>query len=290
MAGPRDDVPTVDAGGASIPRVGLGTWELRDEECADIVETALERGYRHLDTAQEYENEAAVGEGLAAADVDRKDVFLTTKVKVGNLHYDDVIDSVHESIDRLNVDAVDLLLIHGPHPRVNPREPLAAMNELREAGRVEHLGVSNFSRDHLRMAMAHSDAPIVTNQVLYHPYRDQSALLEFCEDNDVALTAYSPLAQGAVVDDKSLVAIGDRYGKTAAQVALRWLVQQEGVVAIPKTAKPEHLDENQAIFDFELTDDEVARVNDLRPDLRQRLAYAGRGAALRFISFVWRHF
>jgi diketogulonate reductase-like aldo/keto reductase len=285
MAETSTDEPTLEAGGATIPRLGLGTWQNTGEQCAESVETALELGYRHVDTAQAYDNEETVGAGIAAAAVDRKDVFLTTKVWRGHLHHDEVIETVHESLDRLDVDYVDLLLIHGPHPRVPVDEPLGAMARLHEEGLVEHLGVSNFTRSQLRTAMEVADVPIVTNQVLYHPYKDQSALRAFCADNDVALSAYSPLARGAVLDDDTLASIGDRYDKSAAQVALRWLLRQDGVLAIPKATSREHIEQNRAVFDFELTDEEVARIDDLTPGLRRRLANAVMPAMMRWAPF-----
>jgi len=218
-----------------------------------------------------YENEAAVGRAIDAADVPRKELFLTTKVWRTNLRHDDVIDSVESSLDDLGVDYLDLLLIHWPHPRVPVEETLAAMTELRETGRVRHLGVSNFTASQLRDAVRVADSPIVANQVLYHPYTDQSELRSVCREHDVALTAYSPLARGAVLDDDALAEIGDRYGKSAAQVALRWLVQQDGVVAVPKASSRDHLEANLAVFDFELSAAEVERIDALTPGLRTRL-------------------
>jgi diketogulonate reductase-like aldo/keto reductase len=261
----------VEADGATIPALGLGTWQNTGSTCTETVRTALEMGYRHVDTAQAYDNEAAVGEALAAADVDREDLFLTTKVWRSNLRDRAVRDSVRESLDALGVDYVDLLLIHWPHPRVPVTETLGAMAELREAGLVRHLGVSNFTREGLAEAVAAVDAPIVADQVLYHPYTDQSELRAFCLDNDVALTAYSPLARGDVLSDEALARIGERYGKSAAQVALRWLVQQEGVVAIPKATGRDHLAENLAVFDFSLTDEEMERIAALEGSLGRRV-------------------
>jgi diketogulonate reductase-like aldo/keto reductase len=261
----------VEAGGAEIPALGLGTWQNTGETCTRTVREALEMGYRHVDTAQVYDNEAAVGEGLAAADVPREDVFLTTKVWRSNLAAGDVRASVRTSLDALGVDYVDLLLIHWPHPRVPVRETLGAMAELREAGLVRHLGVSNFTRDGLREAMAAVDAPVVTDQVQYHPYVDQSDLREFCVENGVALTAYSPLARGDVLSDDVLARVGGRYGKSAAQVAIRWLLQQEGVVAIPKATSRDHLAANLAVFDFSLTDEEMAAVADRDGSLGRRV-------------------
>ncbi|PSP77340.1 aldehyde oxidoreductase [Halobacteriales archaeon QS_1_68_20] len=261
-----------EAGGARIPKLGLGTWQNTDpEQCTESVRTALEVGYRHVDTAQIYENEAAVGEGIAAADVDREEVFLTTKVWRSNLRRGDLQASVRESLDRLGVDYVDLLLAHWPHPRVPVEETLGAMAELREEGLVEHLGVSNFTRSQLREAVEAVDAPVVADQVLYHPYKDQSDLLAFCADRGVALTAYSPLARAAVLDDDVLARIGRRYDKSAPQVALRWLLQQDGVVAIPKATSRGHIEANFEVFDFELTDAEMAEIHDLRGGLGMRL-------------------
>jgi len=262
---------TVEAGGASIPKLGLGTWQNTGESCTESVEAALDLGYRHVDTAQMYDNERAVGDGIAAADVDREDVFLTTKLWRSNLRADDVRASTRASLDRLGVDRVDLLLIHWPHPRVPVEETLSAMAELRDDGLVEHIGVANFTREQYRAAREAVDAPLVTDQVLYHPYRDRSGLRADCEAAGLSLTAYSPLARGDAVGDPVLADIGARHGKSAAQVALRWLVQQDQVVAIPKATGRDHLAENRAVFDFSLTDEEMARVDDLRGSLWRRL-------------------
>ncbi|WP_018257348.1 aldo/keto reductase [Halomicrobium katesii] len=261
----------VEAGGASIPKIGLGTWQNTGTACTETVRTALDLGYRHVDTAQVYDNERAVGEGIAAADVDRDDIFLTTKVWRSNLRRETVVSTVEESLAKLGVDYVDLLLIHWPHPRVPVEEPLDAMAELRERGLVEHLGVSNFTRSQLRAAADAADAPIVADQVLYHPYKEQSALREYCVDAGIALTAYSPLARGRVLGDDLLARIGDRYDRSPAQVALRWLVQQDGVVAIPKSTSRDHLADNLAVFEFSLTDDEMARIHELEGGFKTKL-------------------
>lgn len=270
MADHAGDEPLHELADATIPTLGLGTWMNTGATCVETVRTALELGYRHVDTAQAYGNEAKVGNGIAAAEVDRDAVFLTTKVSRSNLRYDDVHESVRASLDRLGVGYVDLLLIHWPHPRRPVEETLSAMTELREEGLVTHVGVANFTRSQLRRACRVADSPIVTNQVLYHPLIDQTPLRTYCRDAGITLTAYSPLARGAVVGDDLLAEIGSRYGKTAAQVALRWLIQQPGVVAIPKATGRAHLEENLAVFDFELTDEEMQRIHDRRPGLRRR--------------------
>ncbi len=261
----------VPAGDAGIPALGVGTFQLSRAQARETVETALEVGYRHVDTAEYYENERGVGEGIERSPVDRDEVFLTTKVWRSNLSSGDVRPAVEASLDRLGVDHVDLLLVHWPHPRVPVAETLSAMERLREDGLVEHIGVSNFTRSQLEDAMAVADAPIVTDQVLYHPFKDQRNLREYCATEGVALTAYSPLAQGAVVGNAELAAIGERYDKTAPQVALRWLVQQEAVVAIPRSKSREHLADNLAVFDFELTDEEMAHIDGLTGGLKTRV-------------------
>lgn len=261
----------VSAGGADIPSLGLGTYRLSGGTCRRAVETALEAGYRHVDTAEYYDNERAVGEAITASSVDREDVFLTTKVWRSHLQADDVRTAAEASLERLGVEYVDLLLIHWPNPRVPVGETLEAMATLREEGAVRHIGVSNFTREQLAEAIDATEVPIVTDQVLYHPYKDQTQLLEYCSNNDLALTAYSPLARGAVLDDDTLRTIGERYGKSAAQVTIRWLFQQDSVVAIPRSSSPEHIRANADVFDFELTDDEMATIDDLSGGFSVRL-------------------
>lgn len=249
--------------GAEIPALGFGTARMGTTETRNAVETALELGYRHIDTAQMYGNEDAVGAAVEKADIARDEVFVVTKILSRNLAYDDLHDSFEDSLDRLKMESVDLLLIHEPSRSVPVEESIRAMNELQEAGRVRHIGVSNFSIQQLREAEAASDTPIVTNQVEYHPFTDQSQLLEHCVDNGVMLTAYSPLAIGRRLENGTLIQIGERYQKSPAQVALRWLIQQENVSAIPKASKRQHQEENIDIFDFELTTAEMDAIFNL---------------------------
>ncbi|NHX39130.1 MULTISPECIES: aldo/keto reductase [Haloarcula] len=250
--------------GTSVPALGLGTWQLTGQSCRETVETALGMGYRHIDTAQAYGNERQVGLGMDAAAVDREDVFLTTKLDGSNRDERSVRRSTRESLNKLGTDYLDLLLIHWPNTpwMASLSETLGAMNDLVEEGLVHHIGVSNFSPSLLDRARDISSAPIFTDQVQYHPYWDQRKLLDYCRIHDVLLTAYSPLARGGVLDDPALVQIGNKYGKSPAQVALRWLVQQDGVAAIPKASSREHLEANLAVFDFELTDAEMERIRD----------------------------
>ncbi len=249
--------------GVSVPEVGLGTARMTGATCESAVTAALELGYRHVDTAQMYDNEAAVGAAVAASSLDREDVFLTTKLLRTNLRREDVFSSVETSLEKLGTDYVDLLLIHAPSPTVPIEETVGAMNDLQAEGRVRHVGVSNFNVYGMESAQEASETPILTNQVEYNPFTDQTDTLAWCRENDALLTAYSPLNVGRGLDDEALRAIADRHGKSPAQVALRWLVQQEHVVTIPKSARREHLAENLDVFDFELTDDEMATVSDL---------------------------
>jgi len=256
---------TVSAQGAEVPALGLGTWQLTGEQCYESVSTALELGYRHVDTAQMYDNERQVGRAVADATVDRDDVWITTKVKPGNARYDDVVESTRASLDRLDTGYVDLLLLHWPRPLVDFEDTARAMADLRDDGLIRHAGVSNFRRWRLRKAREKSPIPLLTDQVRCHPFYPRNSLATDCERNDMFVTAYSPLAHGGVVGDDRLAEIGERYDKTAAQVALRWAVQRDGVVPIPKATSREHLAANVDVFDFELTQEEMTAVE--RPSL-----------------------
>lgn len=264
-------VPTVTVGDAEIPALGLGTWQNTGDQCATTVKNALEMGYRHVDTAAAYDNEEQVGLGIEAADVDREDVFVTTKVWRSNLRDGDLQASVEASLDELGMESVDLLLAHWPHRRIPMAETLDAMEAVRDRGLVEHVGVANYTGAQLEEAIEIAEAPIVTDQVQYHPFKDQSNVAGVCREHDVALTAYSPLARGGVLGNKVLGAIGEKYDKSAAQVALRWLIEQENVVAIPKATTKAHLAANLDIFDFSLSDAEMNSIYDCDPGLTQRV-------------------
>src|SRR3977135_3457403 len=249
----------VEANGAKIPAIGLGTWELRGRQCARIVEQALKLGYRHIDTAQVYENEREVGDGLRASGVRRDEVFITTKVWTSHFAPHDLERSNKESLTRLRVSEVDLLLLHWPNPRVPLSETLGALAHVRELGMARHIGISNFTVALVEEAVEKCPAPLVGGQVEYHPYLDQSKVLEACARNGMALVAYSPVAKGRSKGDETLTRIGQAHRKTAAQVCLRWLVQQN-VSAIPRTSKIERLSENIDIFDFALSDEEMREI------------------------------
>jgi 2,5-diketo-D-gluconate reductase B len=244
--------------GEKVPSLGLGTYRLTGDACEAAVERALGMGYRHVDTAQMYGNEAEVGRGLDDSGVERGEVFLTTKVWPSDFVHDRVISKTHESLKRLRTDYVDLLLMHWPPDGGPLGETLGAMRELRDEGSVLHIGVSNFSPSLLGEATEHAE--IFCNQVQYHPYRSQDALLEQAQELDYLLTAYTPLSRGGVQEDATLQEIGGAHGKTATQVALRWLLQQDKVSAIPKATGEGHLAENLDVFDFGLSEEEMDRI------------------------------
>jgi 2,5-diketo-D-gluconate reductase B len=244
--------------GKKVPSLGLGTYRLTGDACERAVERALAMGYRHVDTAQMYGNEAEVGRGIEDSGVERGEIFLTTKIWPSDFAHDRVISKTRESLKKLRTDYVDLLLMHWPGDGVPLGETLGAMRELQEEGSVLHIGVSNFSPSLVEDATEHAE--IFCNQVQYHPYRNQDALLDQSQKMDYLLTAYTPLSRGGVQDDATLKEIGEARGKTATQVALRWLVQQEKVSAIPKATGEEHLGENLAVFDFELSEEEMDRI------------------------------
>jgi 2,5-diketo-D-gluconate reductase B len=251
----------VEVQGERVPVLGLGTWQSPDTTCQEAVRHALELGYRHIDTAQAYENEEYVGRGIAESGVDRDDIFLTTKIWRSNMRHDALIDSAHESLRKLGTDYVDLLLLHWPVEEVPFKESLEALVELKEQQKIRHLGVSNYTPRQVDEAL--ETAQIFTNQVEYHPYLAQTDLLEMAEEHNFMLTAYSPLAHGDVVGDERLSEIGEEYGKSAAQVALRWQIQQPRVSTIPKANSAEHREANFDIFDFELTDEEMAEIHQM---------------------------
>ncbi|MDR6288897.1 diketogulonate reductase-like aldo/keto reductase [Inquilinus ginsengisoli] len=262
------NLPTVTANGAEIPALGFGTFRMNGADTARMVRHVLSHGYRHVDTAQIYGNEAEVGEGLAASGVARNDVFLTTKVWVANYRHEAFLRSVDESLKKLRTDHVDLLLLHWPNAQVPLAEQIGALNQVKAAGKVRHIGVSNFSTALMAEAVVLSQAPLVTNQVEYHPYLDQAPVLAAARKAGMSVTAYYGMADGKVIDDPAIQAIGARHGKTAAQVVLRWLVQQ-GVVALSKTVSEDRAAANLAISDFALSDDEMAAIHALaRPDGR----------------------
>ena len=254
---------------SGMPVLGLGTWENDDaEQCVESVRTALETGYRHIDTAQIYRNETAVGDGIAAADVDREEVFLATKVWIDELGGDDVVDSAEASLERLGVDAVDLLYAHWPADAYDPEETLPAFETLYDDGRIDRIGVSNFEPRHIETAREAIDAPIFANQVEVHPLLQQEELREYCDDIGVELVAYSPLARGKVFDVPELQAVAEKHGVSEAQVSLAWL-REKGITAIPKATGADHIEDNWASLGLELDEADVAEIDAIDREARQ---------------------
>jgi len=247
--------------GQTVPALGLGTWQLEGSGCRKAVADALELGYRHIDTAQMYGNEDQVGLGVADAGVAREDLWITTKVNNHNHAADRVRSSVQGSLRAMRTDYVDLLLVHWPVEFERIEETLTAMAGLVEAEQVRYLGGSNFSSR--QWARAREVAPVVCNQVEYHPYLGQKAVLEAVRSDGGFVAAYSPLARGAVLRDPTLVSIGERLGKSPVQVVLRWLLDQEAVAAIPKATGRSHIEANLDVFDFTLSDDDRASIGAL---------------------------
>ncbi|NBC01044.1 MAG: aldo/keto reductase [Bacteroidetes bacterium] len=246
----------------SVPALGFGTYQLRGTACREAVADALTLGYRHIDTAQAYRNEAEVGAALATSDVPRDDLFVTTKVWVDHLEPDTARRTTTQSLRDLQLDYVDLLLIHWPNEDAAPLEAtLDALDALKDEGKTRHIGVSNFTPTLLQRAIDHTT--LFCHQVEYHPFLSQDALLAQARSHDLLLTAYTPLARGEVLASGRLQAIGERHGKTPAQVTLRWLVQQEQVAAIPKASSAQHRKENIDIFDFSLSDEEMRAIHTL---------------------------
>jgi 2,5-diketo-D-gluconate reductase B len=252
-------VASVEAQGARIPLLGLGTWELRGRACTRVVEQALRLGYRHVDTAEIYENEREVGEGLRASGVKRGEVFITTKIWPTHYAPRELARAARDCLVRLRLSEVDLLLLHWPNPQIPLSETLGALCKVKRDGLARNIGVSNFTVALIEQAVRAASEPLVCNQIECHPFLDQSKVIAACRRHHMAVVAYSPIARGKARDDELLQRIGAAHKKTAAQVCLRFLVQQ-GIVVIPRTSKVERLSENAAIFDFALSEAEMAQV------------------------------
>lgn len=252
-----------------IPKLGLGTWQNTDpEECVNSVKTALEMDYEHIDTAQIYENEEEVGEGLEKADVDRENYFLASKVWNDQLNPEDVKASTKKSIEKLGVDYVDLMYIHWPADEYSPQETLKAFKELIHSGEIKNIGVSNFTPQQLDKAMEIAPKHIIANQVEMHPLLQQKKLLEKCREHDITLVAYSPLARGEVFNIPEIQEVAEKHDVSEAQVSLAWLMDKENVVAIPKASSEEHIRDNFEALDLELDEEDVEKINSIEREER----------------------
>ncbi|HEY0295277.1 MAG TPA: aldo/keto reductase [Bordetella sp.] len=259
----------VGYGRFAMPRIGLGTWELDGERGEAAIDAALAAGYRHIDTARRYGNEALIGRVLKARRVEREQLFITSKVWWTDLAYDDALRSIGESVARLDCAYLDLALIHWPNPAVPLKDTLAAFARAKAQGLVRHIGVSNFPTALLREALAVSGEPIVANQCEYHPFLDQSAVLDFCRGHDMVFVAYAPLGSGALLRDTRIAGLAQRHGRQPSEIVLQWLAQQPGVAAIPRSSDPGRLALNLGTGDFTLDDEDMRALNALRrPDGR----------------------
>ncbi|GGE50348.1 2,5-didehydrogluconate reductase [Marinicauda pacifica] len=262
-------VPVEEIHGATIPKLGFGTWQLEGDTARDRVKDALDIGYRHIDTAQAYDNEEYVGAGIQESGVARDDIWLTTKVWLDRFKQGDLEQSLRESLVKLKTDTVDLALLHWPNHEVALKETIEALNNAKREGLTRNIGISNFPTQWMGEAVELSEAPLIVNQVEFHPFIDQRPVLDACKKYGMGLTAYCPIAQANVIGNDTIEKIADRHGKSAVQVALRWLIQQDGVIAIPRSSSREHAASNFEIFDFELSDDEMAQIGALHtPDGR----------------------
>jgi 2,5-diketo-D-gluconate reductase B len=260
--------PTFSAHGAQIPALGFGTSPMTGGLSPDTVVAALKAGYRHIDTAWKYGTERAVGEAMRASGVPRKDIFLTTKVSHEYLRADDFAKSVDESIERLKVDYVDLLLVHWPNPEIPLSETMPALANAKRQGLARHIGVANFNIALLDEAIRLCPEPLVCLQAEYHPYLDQTKLLNAVRQRGLVYIAYCPLGRGRLFSDPVLGEIAKVRGRSLAQIALRWLFQQD-VASIPRSSNPARIADNLKIFDFTLSDDEMKRIAALqRPNGR----------------------
>ena len=266
MTAPNQTNETIEVQGTRVPRLGFGSWQITGPDAEEGVRDALEIGYRQIDTARAYENEQEVGAGIASSGVDRSEIFLTTKIFPGEFEPEAFRAAAEESLRALRTDYLDLLLLHWPDPEVPIERTLGAMMELQEAGKIRRLGLSNYPAEMLAEALEH--APVFCDQVEYHPFLGQDRLVELARERDLLITAYSPLAHGKVPGHPELTEIAEAHGKTAGQVALRWLLDQPNVSPIPKASSHERRVENFEVFDFQLSDDERARIDALPKDAR----------------------
>jgi diketogulonate reductase-like aldo/keto reductase len=264
----------VAANGAEIPAIGFGTWRLSGRECATAVAEAIRVGYRHIDTAANYGNEEAVGEGIRASGVDRDEIFVTTKIPQDSLADGPCQRSAEASLKRLGLDEVDLILIHWPSPRLSAAAMMAPLNEVKRRGLARHIGVSNFTTRLVAESWKATEEPLVANQCEYHPYLNQDRVIAACREHGMAFIAYCPLGRQRALNEPAISAIAKAKGCTPAQVVLRWETQQ-GLAVIPKSAHAARIAENFALLDFSLSDDEMAAVSGLTRSHRERICDFG---------------
>lgn len=237
--------------GQEIPILGLGTWQLPGGKCTEVIKNALKMGYRHIDTAETYENQSDIAPALKASGIERSELFITSKVSRLDLHYDDFLKKTNQILNELDIEYLDLLLIHWPNKDIPIEETLKAMAELKEKGKAKNLGVSNFTEAHLEEVLSLYPGLISVNQVEFHPYLYQKELLDFCQENDILLTAYSPLARGMIFEDPRIKELAEEYEQTPAQLVLKWMMEK-GIVVIPKAGSEAHLKDNLEVLNMDI--------------------------------------
>jgi 2,5-diketo-D-gluconate reductase A len=263
-------VPTITLNnGVEIPQLGFGVYQVKPEETAQAVQTALEVGYRHIDTAEMYRNEKGVGEGIRNSGVPREEVFVTSKLNNGFHAHDDALKAFEGTLEALQFDYVDLFLIHWPLPTIDVDyiETWKAMEEIYRSGRAKSIGVSNFNPHHLRRLFSETEVRPAVNQIEIHPYLTQDDLRAFDADHEIATEAWSPIAQGKCLDDPTILRVAERHGKTPAQVTLRWHIQR-GDIVFPKSVTRSRVEENFDLFDFELSEDDIREITALNRNER----------------------
>ncbi|WP_243469727.1 aldo/keto reductase [Klenkia marina] len=255
--------------GVEIPQLGFGTYQIEPENTREAVRTALEVGYRHIDTAEMYGNEKEVGEGLRDSGLDRDDVFITSKLNNGFHAHDDALRAMDQTLADLQVERLDLFLVHWPLPGIDVDfvETWKAMEQIYRDGKARAIGVSNFQSNHLNRLRDQTDITPAVNQIEVHPYLTQDELRAFGAERGIATEAWSPIAQGKVLDDPAIVRVAERVGRTPAQVTLRWAIQR-GDIVFPKSVTRSRVEENFALFDFELSEDDITAISALNRDER----------------------
>ena len=253
--------------GDKMPILGLGTWQLKGKNCVSSVEDALDIGYRHIDTADGYDNHQKVAQGIKKSELNRDELFITSKIKPENLHYEDIKKDVKRFLNELDIKYLDLLLIHWPNKDIPLEESLKALKEIKDKGLVRNIGVSNFTINHLKDAEEIYPGLVSVNQVEFHPTLYQKELLDFCQKNGIVLTAYSPLGRGEVFDNETINKLAEKYNKSAAKLTLKWLIDKD-IVAIPKASSREHLESNFDIFDWELPAEAKEKMDQLNSNNR----------------------
>lgn len=253
--------------GNEMPLLGFGTWRLKGGEATESVKKALDTGYRHIDTADAYENHRDIAAALNESSIDREELFITSKVWRDRLNYEEIKNDAERFLNELDIGYLDLLLIHWPNKNSNLKESLKALKEVQESGLAKAIGVSNFTINHLKDALEYDPELISLNQVEFHPTLYQKELLDFCRENNIALTAYSPLGRGEVFRNEVIQDLADKYGKTPAQLSLRWLVEKD-IAAIPKASSSPHIKENYDVFGWDMPNEAMEKMDQLNKNNR----------------------